>query len=87
MPSFDIVREIETPTGFRANSVVGQFDLSAANYKERFTGNIDLPDKWQIGLIVGNSGTGKTTIAKEIFGQDYFDGFDYTGQTILGSPT
>jgi len=83
MPSFDIVKEISKPTGFRANSIVGKFDLSVDNYKEHFKGNIDLPNEWQIGLIVGNSGTGKTTIAKEIFGEDYFDGFHYDSDTIM----
>lgn len=83
MPTFDIVKEIKEPTGFRANSIVGKFDLSVKNYKEHFQGNIDLPDEWQIGLIVGNSGTGKTTIAKEIFKEDYFNGFDYDGETIM----
>jgi ABC-type ATPase with predicted acetyltransferase domain len=83
MPNFDIVKEIKMPEGFRANSIVGKFDLSTDNYKEHFKGNIDLPDDWQIGLIVGNSGTGKTTIAKELFNQDYFEGFKYEGKTIL----
>jgi ABC-type ATPase with predicted acetyltransferase domain len=83
MPSFDIVREIKTPTGFRANSIVGKFDLTLNNYQEKFKGNIDLPKDWKIGLIVGNSGTGKTTIAREIFGENYFNGFEYSGETIM----
>lgn len=83
MPTFDIVKEIKEPQGFRANSVVGKFDLSMSNYKEHFKGEIDLPEEWQIGLIVGNSGTGKTTIAKHIWENEYFDGFEYSGQTIL----
>lgn len=83
MPTFDIVKEIAKPDGFRANSVVGKFDLSVDNYKEHFKGSIDLPDEWQIGLIVGNSGTGKTTIAKHIWPDNYFQGFEYSGKTIL----
>lgn len=83
MPTFDIVKEIAKPEGFRANSIVGKFDLSVANYTERFKGEINLPEKWQIGLIVGNSGTGKTTIAKEIWPNEYFNGFVYSGKTIL----
>jgi len=83
MQTFNIIKEINKPEGFRANSVIGKFDLSIANYKEHFKGNIDFPEKWQIGLIVGNSGTGKTTIAKNVFGDDYFEGFDYISKNIM----
>ena len=32
-------------------------------------GSYSLPNSWNIGLIVGNSGSGKTSIAKKCFGQ------------------
>lgn len=34
--------------------------------------NIKLPDDWTIGLIYGSSGSGKTSLAKKIFGNDIF---------------
>lgn len=40
---------------------MGQYDLQESNTIEHFVGSIDLPDKWNIGLIVGRSGSGKTT--------------------------
>lgn len=33
---------------------------------------INIPDNWNIGLIYGASGSGKTTMAKAIFGDDIF---------------
>lgn len=33
----------------------------------------DLQKKWNVGLIVGASGSGKTTMAKQIFGNDCFE--------------
>lgn len=69
MPTFDIVRETEVlEKSFRVAQLYDQFDLVDSVVKERFTGEINLPDKWNIGIIVGKSGTGKTTIAKELFG-------------------
>lgn len=62
---------------------MGKFDLESNNIKERFTGNIDLSDSWQVGLIVGKSGSGKTTIAKELFADNYIVNYQYTHETIL----
>lgn len=83
MPHFDIVREVNPKKSFRVASVMGTFDLQSENIKEHFQGNIALPKEWSVGLIVGNSGTGKTTIAKELFPNSYITNFDYDNETIL----
>lgn len=83
MPNFDIVRRSEPKKTFRVASVMGTYDLQTNNTEERFCGSIDLPDKWQIGLIVGNSGTGKTTIARELFPDAYITSFEYTHESLL----
>ena len=62
---------------------MGSYDMSAAHTREHFVGSIDLPDKWNIGLIVGRSGTGKTTIARELFGDCIINGYEYTHESIL----
>lgn len=51
---------------------------------KRFTGSLPIEDwSWQIGVIVGRSGTGKTTIAKQNFPEEYIKGFEYGAQSIL----
>ena len=35
--------------------------------------NINLPNEWNIGLVYGNSGSGKTTMIKHLFGENIFD--------------
>ena len=35
--------------------------------------NINIPDKWNIGLVYGNSGSGKTTMIKHLFGDKIFE--------------
>jgi ABC-type nitrate/sulfonate/bicarbonate transport system ATPase subunit len=83
MPTFNIIRESKPNKTFRVASVIGKFDLPSEHITETFTGNIDLSEDWQIGLIVGKSGTGKTTIAKELFPDAYITNFTYSEKSIL----
>lgn len=84
MPSFDIVREINPDLTYRVSSVVSAFDLDLQHVKEHFTGNIDLAGKeWNVGLIVGGSGTGKSTIAKEVFPEAYIVGYEYNKKSVI----
>lgn len=62
---------------------MSDFDVKAEHSNEIFTGNIEYPDEWQIGLIVGGSGTGKTTIAKELYGDLIYDDFEYTSASVI----
>jgi ABC-type lipoprotein export system ATPase subunit/GNAT superfamily N-acetyltransferase len=57
--------------------------IQSENIIEHFKGDIDIPDNWQIGLIVGKSGTGKTTIAKQLFENAYITSYEYIAETVL----
>lgn len=83
MPTFDIIKETKPKKTFRVASVIGKFDLQSEHIIEQFKGSIDIDDNWQIGLIVGKSGTGKTTIAKQLFPQSYITNFEYNKETVL----
>ena len=83
MPHFDIVRRAAPKESFRVKSVMGTYDLQSNKAVEHFVGDIDIPAEWNIGLIVGRSGTGKTTIARELFGDCIIDGYEYTHESIL----
>ena len=75
MPSFDIIKKTQPTSTFRNQAVIGAFDLDTSKLDEHFQGNIDIEGKeWNVGLIVGGSGTGKTTIAREIFGNNIYSG-------------
>jgi len=83
MPTFDIIKEVKPKQTFRVASVIGKFDLQSEHIIEHFKGDIDINEKWQIGLIVGKSGTGKTTIAKQLFPDSYITNYKYNSETVL----
>lgn len=68
MPAFDIVKKSSIKQTFRTQKIACDFDFGKSEICERFSGSIDFPESWNIGMIVGNSGTGKSTIAKQLFG-------------------
>lgn len=84
MPSFNIIREVNAKDTFRVKSVVGAFDLQTQKIKEHFEGNIDIEGRdWNVGLIVGSSGSGKSTIARECFGDYMIDGYEYNAHSVI----
>lgn len=84
MPSFDIIKEHKAEeSSFRVKSVMGMFDLDSSHIKEHFVGNIDLPAEWQVGIIYGASGTGKSTIANELFHEELIKGYEYTHGSVV----
>ena len=83
MPSFDIIKRAAPSETFRVKSVMGSYDMTTNHTEEHFVGSIELPASWNVGLIVGRSGTGKTTIARELFGDCIVSGYEYTHESIL----
>lgn len=57
----------------------GMFDVPPAERSEvRWHVSLPIEAKpWQIGLIVGASGSGKTSVARELFGNRIVSGFDW----------
>ena len=83
MPHFDIVRKNEPENTFRVSKIQADFDVKNDHSCEHFVGDIEIPDEWHIGIIVGGSGTGKTTIAKEVFPDCYISKFEYTHKSVI----
>lgn len=84
MQNFNIVKKNNIDNiSFRISKIQADFDVSLDKCNEVFKGQIETPDNWKIGVIVGGSGTGKSTIAKELFGNDYIKGFEYKAQAVV----
>lgn len=85
MPRFNIVKKTPAPKTFRSSRVQGLFDIPAANEREfRISGEIDIESKpWQIGAITGASGTGKSSIAEELFKKELIKEYKWTSDSFL----
>lgn len=69
MPSGHVVRSSPVERSFRVDQVRGMFDM-AESRSVSIEWDVSIPienEPWQIGAIVGASGSGKTTIATELF--------------------
>ncbi len=62
----NVVNRCEDYNSYRASRVKSLFNPERGN-EFILKDEIDIPDEWQIGLIVGPSGTGKTSIGKSFF--------------------
>lgn len=81
---FQIEKKNDVFMSDRVREVMTDFDIKAEHSNELFEGEFEIEDKkWNVGLIVGGSGTGKTTIAKQIFGDSYISGFEYDQKSVL----
>ena len=73
-----VVKEIgvvETP---RVLQIGGMFDVPPARQSSlSWEFDFDLPEQWNVGLIVGPSGSGKTTVARHLFGDHLIDRWDW----------
>lgn len=77
MPSVDIVVESEMDWSVRTRQVASMFELENKPSQERWSFDLDLPGDWSIGLIVGASGSGKTTVGRHLFGEDFAQGLSW----------
>ncbi len=71
MPAVDLVVESEVSTSVRARQVCSMFDAPPSS-KCRLEWRCEMPIEtfeWNVGLIVGPSGAGKTSIMRHVFGE------------------
>jgi len=78
MPSANILNTCAIERTPRVRQLEGMFDLEPATRSEfRVTAELTLPADWSVGVIVGPSGSGKSSTARELFGEHIVAGFDW----------
>jgi len=85
VPSASILRSCPIARTARVMQLEGLFDVPVTDRSE-LTWHVNLPIEdrnWNVGLIVGASGSGKTIIAGELFGERVINGFDWPGDKAL----
>jgi len=85
MPRTKFVVTSTPPKTFRTEKVRGMFDVQEKEISKEF--DVDIPIEemdWNVGLIVGASGSGKTTIAKRCFpNYEFFEGYSWASECFL----
>lgn len=79
MPAVDVTNRVAIVRSARVMQVSSLFDVPPASESSR-TWTCDLPLEsraWDVGLIVGPSGAGKTSVARALFGAQVVSGFDW----------
>jgi ABC-type ATPase involved in cell division/GNAT superfamily N-acetyltransferase len=73
-----IVRTVDVVQTSRLKQMGGLFDVAPAKRSEQtWDVAFELPAEWNVGVIVGASGDGKTTVARELFGEQLVTGWDW----------
>lgn len=84
MSSIKFLKETEYKPTFRTEQICGIYDLvPKKKLKKEFDFNIDLNFDWQVGLIVGTSGSGKTSLAKQLFKENYIRSFKWNNNSAF----
>jgi len=83
MQNFDIVKKNNVDISYKVSKIMSDFDVQPEHSNEHFKGTIKYPKNWQVGMIVGGSGTGKSTIAKELYGEQLKDNFIYSENAVI----
>lgn len=69
MQNIHIIKKSDFSETYRVAKIRDEYDLQDKEIVENIDISVDIPDAYNIGVICGNSGTGKTTIGRYLFGQ------------------
>jgi len=83
MPDFNIIKKNNIERTYRVSYILDSFDITPDKTDAHFVGSIDIPKEWSIGAIVGGSGTGKSTIARAVFGEEAMLPLHYGAKPIV----
>lgn len=70
----EVILESPVNNNFRCKMACDSLDIDIKKKSKHHLKieGINIPDKWNVGLVYGASGSGKTTLAKKLFGEDVF---------------
>lgn len=73
--TLDVTLSSPVSTSFRCQCAANSLDIDVKkkSIHHLHIENVNIPEKWNIGLVVGASGSGKTTLIKQLFGDDVFN--------------
>lgn len=81
----DITLTCDAPTSARSKQVSGMFDVPLSEkLSTSWSHRLPIEERpWQVGLIVGASGAGKSVLARELWGERVIEGYDWAPTPII----
>lgn len=80
MQVIKFIKQSKINNSFNNEYIKSKFDFHKNEIIEEFHVDVDMPKEWSIGAIIGNSGTGKSSIAKELF---TIEQFEYGNESVV----
>jgi GNAT superfamily N-acetyltransferase len=82
---FRFSKRSKATDSFRASAIMGKYDIESKDIIEKFEGELPIETlgKWNVGVIYGNSGTGKTSIARNLFENDLFEWENHSARSVI----
>ena len=85
MPAIDFIINYDVSRSFRCRQLEAMFDVPPQE-RGHLEWKGDLPIEamdWSVGLIVGHSGSGKTTISTRLFGDRHLQALAWSGKAVI----
>lgn len=84
MPTAIVVRKNILKKSFRVDSIIDRHELDPSTADFNLNATLDYDNKqWSIGVICGSSGSGKSSLAKELYGNKVITKYDYGDNAII----
>lgn len=78
MPRAHLIKQVDVQRTARVMQVEGIFAIPPTQHSvNTWDVDIELPEQWNVGLIVGPSGSGKSTIAREFWGDHLVESWQW----------
>lgn len=85
MPIVDLVKQCEVSRSVRARQVEALFDVPAGERAVlKWSGDVPIHEReWNVGLIVGPSGSGKSSVAQDLFGSAFHPEQQWQAKSVI----
>jgi len=85
VPTVNVVVQSDNQMSVRARQVCGMFDCPPTEKQSRrWKAELPIDERpWNVGLIVGSSGSGKTTCAKHLWPDELSERFTWSGNSLI----
>lgn len=71
MPTFELIKKIKPSDSFLFKCICDKYSLDLNSYEKKWRLEVEFPSSWKVGLIVGDSGSGKSLLSRLIFPKVY----------------